>query len=389
LSKIVSVYSQGVTATPVNGIAAFPKYLKTDRLWSGVRLTWGITYFPLMRIVRRTLDFPQNETDGVIVYEGGTASRIYEDRAAPRGEVSYYTLYFREGLSLPWQTIYRMRVQEYCLQENTTPELLWKLLPRMYRGSTELRDNPNDTNIHVEMLIAPIFREMESLIWFLPQTLDVDKTHGKYLKSIAHYIGLEPNLELPYLQQRQEIKAATKSYSKKGLISSIESLGRALSGLETTVVDYNQLILFSNYQGNSTIDFNNPLETYYYDSSKDITYRLISTEIEDESDTITFRVFFNIEHGKGIEQLAVMKLNRAFYSLCPVFMEYDALFEVNRVESVNLNIIDSRQYTVEDYNTEEYITGVLVSGDSQDQTNSEDSTTPEFRPSDHSTITIV
>lgn len=320
MARTSSKYSGQVIAVPTSTDVDFPSTLTIERLWSGIKITWT-TFdlgFDLIRIVRKVRDYGYNANDGVVVYEGAAGVGTFSDTSAIGPEVYYYVLWFRDLPTDPWETRYWTKLWEFALPPNTMPELLWKLLPSMYRNIEEYRDSSIDMNLHVSWMMAPIFREIEGLIQFFPQLLDVDNTPGPYLRAIAQYVGLVPNLELTYTQQREEIKAAVSSYKSKGLLSTLERMATAISGVPATVVDYNQQILFRDWSDKIRLDLSDPLIGYNFLEPGDTTYKRPTLGQEGLFDFATYGVYLSLGTA-GLEERTVAKLYRSLGDFAPCY----------------------------------------------------------------------
>lgn len=352
---IVSLYSNEVTGRPIAGDASYPNTVGIDRLWSGIEITWSTEdlAFSEIKIVRKKRDYAVGVFDGLTVYEGDAFVGSFKDTTATGLDTYYYVLWFRNDILEPWSTRYWCRLWEIALSPNTVPELLWSLLPTMYRQNEEERDNSEDMNLHVNRVIAPVIREIEDLTGFFPTVLDVDTTPGPNLKSIAQYIGLEPNLELSYTQQREEIKGAVESYKRKGLKATLEQMAQAISGVPSSVIDWNQHLLISNWLGKTSLvadavlGFNQLLPG-------DAGFRSLDITGGQQFDTATYGVYLNLPLTATLGERTVRKLYRSLGNFAPAYMEMDLWVVSETQTDVFGDITESTWMEVDDSAAEDF-----------------------------------
>lgn len=388
-TSVRSLYSPSTTGTPNLGDLDFPAVVTSDRLWSGIHIEWStdLLGFSDIRIVRKLRDFPYSAVDGVIVYEGPASIGFFDDTGTAGPATYYYVLWFRDGSSDPWVTKYWTRVWDVALGPNTMPEVLWNLLPSMYRRSVESRDSSTDLNVLLEYVVSPVIREIESLTQFFPKLLDVEETPGPYLRGIAKYVGLEPNLELTYTQQREEIKAAVSSYKSKGLKATIERMAHAISGVPTTVIDYNQHLLITNW-ADKTLFSSDPLLGYLYLHPGDTFFRTIDFG-EGSFDTATYGVYLNIGD-QLLNERTVRKLFRTLGNFSPCYTSMD-LWAIKDVEvedfDISATVTESWWTEIEIEASEAFVNpNLLYTNSGGSTTNDTDSNLLDVWPEDSGTF---
>ena len=351
-----SLYSDPLTAHPSYLDSDFPSEIRIDRMWSGVKIEWptiglGFSY---VKIIRKKRDYAYTLFDGLVVYEGTATTGVFQDTSATGLDTYYYTLWWRNHAGEPWQTRYWTKAWEIALAPNDVPELLWTLLPTMYHLNEEERDDSQDLNLHVNRVIAPVVREIEDLTDFFPTVLDVDETPGPNLESIAKYVGLVPNLELTYTQQREEIKAAVESYKKKGLRFTLERMARAISGLEAKVVDWNQHLLITNWKG-KTRPIMTPLAGFNNLLPGDTGYRRLDITGGKQFDTGTYGVYLMVPTTRRVGERTVRKLYRALDDFDPIYMDEDLwiISEVAR-DTWGSSILETSWFNVDESSNEDF-----------------------------------
>ncbi len=377
-NRLVSRYTGAVTALAGKPPEGFPTWVASDRVWNGMELTWEVksTLLQYLRITKKKRDYAYTVTDGKVVYEGSPSAGAFLDTDVPGPDVYYYTFWFREFTDDSWESRYWLRTWNISLEPNDVPDLLWRLLPAMYRLQEDERDNPSDINLMVNHILSWQHRETESLIQFLPKVLDVDNTPGPYLRAIAKYVGLEPNLELTYMQQREEIKAAIEVYKNKGTKASLERIAMSICSLPCEVVDYNQFILFTNERDKTTaeitlknlLNVDLPDDAFYYtlnfgDGPHDLSY---------------FGLYVTLDPHIEFSERVVRKLMRSVSSFAPLSerMRLQALTPVQRESyPVATEVVETVSIEAEAVHREAIVGPFLETMDSVSETNGEFTTT--------------
>jgi len=209
---------------------AAPAFLRALREMDGkIKITFDGTTTNVIKIIRRKLDYPTSITDGVEIFSGLTTALTIDentliDNPGEPDNIFYYRL-FEETSPGVFQTAQRLTDHDWNLDPARFQGVMLRIQPEMYDISRDVKDDPNLWNLIRDIVIAHQLGYAENLIDNLFTTLDVDICDGHNLASLAFYLGLKPNRELTFTQQRQEVKNAVNSYKVKGTKSGVGTGG--------------------------------------------------------------------------------------------------------------------------------------------------------------------
>jgi len=327
---LISRYSATLTAQPPYDESAVQSIQVQRRIWGDIQIDWIPSVTCEVKIIRRLFDYAQNLTDGEVIFSGiGSAGR-FVDENIEAFVTYYYVLYYLDVFG-EWLTKPSLKGHAWTFGRKYDPDVnpdtfdhpgkIADLFPTMYNLQDTPDDDPRKLNSLTDIVQSLIYAEMEGLAEFLPQTYDVDVAPGMYLGMLAKEIGLEPNEDLPYMQQREEIKNATQFYVTKGRADSIELFSTAIMGTAVQVDPWVKNVLMSNFVERKSVNFEDLGETSGYRLPGDVVQNSLDFTTSGWYNTVNFGIFVNINPLWGVTMEATQKLQRSANKYSPVSTE--------------------------------------------------------------------
>jgi len=323
--KIVSLYTPEIEAAPSD--EGLPQNFMVSRdLMGNLDVEWDqlLPTDVTIKIVRKERDYAYHVDDGTVIYEGpsdylpGEQHQLLKDEEVFNCRTYYYVLFYKQPEDEFWKSKKYHRWYEVCTDFGEFFEALSRQLPQMYREDEIVEDNPQELPLLKDWIMAPVLEELEGLIDCFPLQYDVDVTPGENLRSLAELVGLEPNLELPYQRQRQEIKNAAKLYMLKGQPIAVQTQVEAFTGNDTIVDDWVDNILVSNLleHGQSAI-VTDPNEAIKTGMAGDKTGYALDFDIGEPYNTVNYGIYNHINPVWGLSREAVHKIARVVPKFSP------------------------------------------------------------------------
>jgi len=147
--------------------------------------------------------------------------------------------------------------------------------------------------------------------------IDVDNTDSRFLRAMATIVGVDLNLDIPILRQREEIKRAVEVYKRKGTLFGIRRQVEVITGLTASIDEMADNLLVANKPDRVSVPaFPNSLFTplrpgdlagYSVDISDD---RIHNPDV--------VIVFINGIAALGLSRAAVLKMARVLGNFSPI-----------------------------------------------------------------------
>lgn len=234
-----------------------------------------------IRVIRRQVTYPANESDGTILYSGTPATASFADLQVPPGECTFYAVWAQVStLGNRWVTHPQGRGEEIPIQTGFWGPQLLRMMGDVYTDveSACIAEKAPDTSTLEQTqadagavtgapidkeefnfgtipktgalgkylaIIGPYLDEIDGLIHALSDQFDPRLACSKFLPKIAEEIGFKLNTELTVDAQRREILGRLKYLQSKGTSTAIASLILDVSGLVARVEELCDRIIIS------------------------------------------------------------------------------------------------------------------------------------------------
>jgi hypothetical protein len=288
---------------------------------------------------------------------------------------TYYYVLFYKDIFGTWITKPSLRGHKYTfIQKGTAiddyPAILANLFPSMYNLEDVPEDSPTKMNSMTDIVMSLILADMEGAAHFWPQVYDADIAPGEYLALIAEELGIEPNDDLPYMQQRAEIKSIAAFYSRKGRTDAIETYLSAVAGTDVKLGNWPQNILVYNYPDRTYMDFKAPDSGFNLDMEEDRVSRILDFSEEGSYNTVSYGVYVHINQLYGVSMPVKEKILRVATKFTPATTSPKVIFVDSPYTEISTIYDDTKHYQDEIYSVD--AESVLVYDSSYDILNPSD-----------------
>jgi len=362
---------------------ARPAFLRALREMDGqIKLTWDGETTNNIRIVRRVLDYPLDINDGVVIYTGlttGLADPNTRFDTPPDPDNIFYYRFFEETSPGVFETAQRLTDHDWFLDTAKFSQVMRRITPNMYDVSRDVVDKPELWNLMRDVVIAFQLGYCEALIDNLFSAIDVDVADGHNLSSMAAHVGLKPNRELTFTQQRAEIKNAVSSYKIKGTTIGLEQQIKAVTGaLAVEIADWNLNILVANCPTPLSAQISPPdPNRNRFQRRDDPTGWSVDFVLGENYTFGQYGVYVEILKSQGLTSSQVAKISRVIGDFEPADMEATVIIldqfclETVKIDVNEVAIVD----TIQSSNFEQPFQDqfILISNDPDHESNSPES----------------
>ena len=325
------------------------------------------------RLVRRLFGFPQDETDGDIVFDGAPAANFIADLDVVACKCYFYKLFsltvlgdvvtaaFVEGHIIPLETGFYGRklwalmaslyvVKDQGLEDPT--EIRRPLLegpgatPEVYNFGEDgaLLRGPLERLLR---LIGPMLDEAKGLVDCFPAQLDVDSSCISTLEGVAALLGLGLNKELAPEGMRNEVRLQVPFLKLKGTIPGLEARFRSVSGLTPIVHEQCNDLLVANdltttspgFTLSEAANIGGPDNELYYSPGyvdNVVPYWL------------WFTVFANLPAGGGVNEVTAKKWCRSIDDSSPSCHKGFLTLVSDDPEAIGIGMVDEDDTAISD-----------------------------------------
>lgn len=299
-----------------------------------------------IKVVRRLYGFPQDENDGLAVYDGSPlGGGVVADLNVEACRCYYYKLFVEvtatglyqsdknnEGFAIPLQTGYFAEKTFELLPES------WKVSDKGLEQVEEVRlalaeapfsgSFPEVFNIGEDgtvlkgplrrllKIIGPMLDEPKALLDCLTDQLDVDDATLGNLRHLATLLGLELNTELSPEKQRNEVRLQVEFLKLKGSIPGIQARLRSVSGLTAEVRELCHDVFITNDLACTSLGFTASEMAYWNGLNNEVCFTV------GHPDTppfwLWYKVFLDLPNGFELNEATARKWCKAVDEASPV-----------------------------------------------------------------------
>jgi hypothetical protein len=291
----------------VGPAALMPADWSLRRAYEGpqIIIEWGDAFEPAsvlsQRLVRRRFGFPEDENDGVIVFDGPTGANKISDVDVEACICYFYKMFVfatngdiliskaTEGSIIPLVTgffgpkMFELMPELYKLNDKGIDEAVSPkraLSEGAALGDVEVYNLGEDGTVLRGPLqrmfreFGPALDEGKGLIDCFPAQIDVDTSCLPELEGIAALLGLALNKELSPEKFRNEARVQVDNLKLKGTIPGLENRLRSVSGLDAIITEQCNLVLISNDPDRVSLKFD-PVELCNINGPDDEVFRSV------------------------------------------------------------------------------------------------------------------
>jgi len=201
-----------------------------------------------VRVVRREGTHPLTPDDGVVVAEGEAIASA-TDQGLKGETVYYYALFPYTGDPPVYQTDRYNRTSAMASGRYNMAGQMHELLPAIYHRY-DAAPTPTEAALLAaadrgkgELLrfLEVVGGELDLLRSFARSTLDlydIDRVDGRLLRLLAEWIGWKVDHRLEIASQRNEVRHAPEIYRTIGIIPTVESTVKRISGWESRTKEF-------------------------------------------------------------------------------------------------------------------------------------------------------
>lgn len=231
-----------------------------------IKVTWQppAGTFTKFRLVRNNSNFPENEEDGIILYEqssstslSGALGRTFftdgvdnfqdtnpnNDVPITVGQFIYYSAFIFTSAGI-W--ILAGNISELMPANRGSQEKLFSYLPRVYTTKEQSPTGIPDPDSFLYTFLKPFSFTYDQMLTYADL---VRPSYGKkrippqFLGIAQNHLGLAPEHGLPYKNQKKLIRESVYLYKTKGTLLGISGYAESLTGFAPTVTVSPNLLL--------------------------------------------------------------------------------------------------------------------------------------------------
>lgn len=231
-----------------------------------IKVTWQSPAgtFTKFRLVRNNNNFPENEEDGIILYEqastttlSGVLTRTYftdgvdnfqdtnlnNDVPITSGQFIFYSAFIFTGAGV-W--VLAGNISELMPENRGSQEKLFSYLPRVYTTKEQSPTGIPDPDSFLYTFLKPFSFTFDQILTYADL---VRPSYGKkrippqFLGIAQNHLGLTPEHGLPYKNQKKLIRESVYLYKTKGTALGIAGYAESLTGYAPTITVSPNLLL--------------------------------------------------------------------------------------------------------------------------------------------------
>lgn len=317
----------------------------------------------IIKIVRKERDYPYTIGDGLAVYTGSAGWETHEDFLVQDVTWYYYQIWYWDVAQSNWLTDVSLRVISIAVKKAGMSQVIKNNSPEIYNRA-ERATSPDDPFFWQTLrdeILALLLEDVAGMTRAFPKLVDVDECPGPSLAGLARLVGIDPNFELSYTRQREEIRAAVDIWRTKGTPASLIRAVRSISGLDAEIDIWVDNIILKDSLTRTKIDFSDATEISRYPGLGHTTCHKIDFDLEDPDsryNTFSFAVYVSFSGSgpfQGLTQEIVRKLRRVLEINIPVFKKLHLFFQggTDNTETYPYTTVDSlHQKKIKDQFTE-------------------------------------
>lgn len=310
-----------------------------------ITISWSPPLVPAavdkIRLVRRTLGFPQDPDDGIIIHEGPPGATHVTDTDVVECECYSYAMFSlsftkgwlvgpsTQGSGIPVSNgffavkLFNLLDEQYIIadkRQNRGHEDQVTLAPAQ-DPDTGFRYNDDEDG---QTAKGPLRRFLKifgaeldlikGLIDCIPHQRDVDHVCGELLPAMAALIGATVDPDQDPLLQREEVKRTVAGYKVRGTIKGMIAKIRAISGLEATIQEDWEHILCANDPDRTSPDCT-PIEGAFRGLPGELLYYSSDDEL---FSWLTFAIFVKLPLTAGLSESVIRKLCETVPDFTPI-----------------------------------------------------------------------
>lgn len=242
-------------------------------------LTWEPPIDPenrvtLIRIVRKLYDFPINENDGTVVFEGPKTVAAFADcEDVPANKCIYYKVWSYIADIDEWISLPRAEINIVALYTGNDHwrKLFYALGENILVGDKDL-EHSQEAKIPLSLSLGPdgecfnmhetgerkgqlarfykimgaLLDEAKELIGDIKNQRNPNEACYQYLDLMATLLGFEINRDIPIPRRRLEVKNRVKILKIKGTLASITTTAQSITGFQTSTKEWCKNVFIMN-----------------------------------------------------------------------------------------------------------------------------------------------
>ena len=261
-----AIYRGTVYGNPPRTVLSAEPMSATALDYGQIRVVWQSPAgsFTKFRLVRNNNNFPENEEDGIILWEqasttslSGTLQRTYftdgvdnfqdadltNDVPITTGQFIYYSTFIFTSAGI-W--VLAGNASELMPENRGSQEKLFSYLPRVYTTKEQSPTGIPDPDSFLYTFLKPFSFTYDQILTFadlVRPSYGKKKLPPQFLGIYQNHLGLTPEHGLPYKNQKKLIRESVYLYKTKGTLLGISGYAESLTGFAPTVTVSPNLLL--------------------------------------------------------------------------------------------------------------------------------------------------